>query len=139
VLGERPAPEDAAPPLEIDLEVLLPLVSRALVHELGALAPHGRGNEPPLFAATDVALAGPPRAVGRGQDHLQVELRQGRTVLKAIGFGLGARATALAQDAAWARLDIAFRPIISRWSGAETVELELRDLRPSAGVPAPAA
>jgi single-stranded-DNA-specific exonuclease len=129
VLAEAPPPEDAGPPLEIDAEVGLTAVSRALVAELDRFAPWGRGNEPPLFAASGVSLAAAPRVVGSRQDHLQLLLRQEGAVLKGIGFGLGARAAALLDAGREARLDVAFRPQVSRWSGAETVEVEVKDLR----------
>jgi len=129
VLAERPASEDATAPLEIDATLTLPEVSRALVSELDGLSPFGRGNAAPLFAARGVALVGSPRVVGKAQEHLQVQLRQGSTVMKAIGFGLGKLAPALMDAGSGARLDLAFRPTISRFTGAEVVEAELKDLR----------
>lgn len=125
------AAPDVAPggsaPLEIDAGLEIRHCSRALVEELRKLEPHGRGNEAPLFAARDVTLAAPPRLVGRNADHLSLLVRQGETVLKAVGFGLGKSAAAL-ERAGSAPLAIAYRPFISRWQGEESLELELRDL-----------
>ena len=61
-LAEEAEPLDAAPPLEIDLQLTLSQVSRALVTELDGFSPWGRGNTPPLFAAHGVSVAGSPRA-----------------------------------------------------------------------------
>jgi single-stranded-DNA-specific exonuclease len=129
VLAGAAAPEpEGEAPLEIDAGLEIRHVSKALVHDLGRLAPHGIGNEAPLFAADGLRLAAPPRLVGRNADHLSLLVRQGDTVLKAVGFGLGKRAASL-DRAQGAPLAIAFRPFISRWKGEETVELEIHDAR----------
>jgi single-stranded-DNA-specific exonuclease len=123
------APPGEEAPLAIDARVELRHCSRALVEELARLEPHGRENEPPLFAAEGLALASAPRLVGRNREHLSVLVRQGETVLKAIGFGLGRAAVELERAAGAGPLAAAFRPIVNRWQGAATVELELRDVR----------
>lgn len=117
----------SAAPLEIDLRLPIGECSRALVAELARLGPHGRGNEAPLFATGDIELAAAPRLVGRNAEHLSLLVRQGRTVLRAVGFGLGKEAAALEAHGG-RRLAIAFRPFLSRWQGEESVELELCDL-----------
>ena len=68
-----------------------------------ALAPFGHGNPPPLFAAWNVEVAGPPMVWN--DKHLKVMVRQnGRTLgLKAWNFA--PRVAALAPGA---RVDIAF-------------------------------
>lgn len=141
VLAEtHAAPAERAAPLEIDLAVALPQVSSAVVRELDRLAPYGRGNEPPLFAAHDVRLAAAPRACGKTGDHLQLLFRQDRTVVRAIGFGLGKRAAGIEAAAADGRapLEVAFRPVISQYTGEEQVELEIRDVRASRSAACPA-
>jgi single-stranded-DNA-specific exonuclease len=130
VLAERGgALEDRSPPLEIDLAVALPSLSCDVVRDLDRLEPYGCGNEPPLLAARDLAVVTRPRRVGRGSEHLSLEVREGRSVLRTIGFGLGPRADAIEAAGREGRVDLAFRPIISRFGGGERLELEVRDIR----------
>jgi single-stranded-DNA-specific exonuclease len=122
------APAAAEPePLEIDLELGLGELSHGLIRELDRLGPHGKDNRAPVFSASGLRLAAPPRVVGRDSRHVQLTLRQGGCVRRAIGFRLADRVPEL-QDAEHG-INAAFRPIISRFRGNESVELELVDVR----------
>ncbi len=86
-----------------------------------SLAPFGHGNPPPLFAALNVEVAGPP-AVWK-EKHLKVMVRQnGRTLaLKAWNF-----AERAAELPAGGRVDVAFRLEEDSYSGWAAV---LKDVR----------
>lgn len=96
-------PEDLVPRLEIDAVLEFREITDSAVSDVFALAPFGHGNPPPLFAATNVEVSGPP-AVWK-EKHLKVLARQnGRTVsLKAWNF-----AERAGELPAGARVDIAF-------------------------------
>lgn len=117
----------AAPVSELaaDAELDLSQVVRPLVRDLGRLAPFGEGNPEPLFVLRDVAVAGEPRRMGGEGAHLAFHVRSATSSLRAVAFGRGAEAEALRG----ARLDLAVRPVIHAFRGAEEVELEVRDLR----------
>jgi len=96
-------PEDFLPRVETDAVVELRDITDRAVAEVFRLAPFGHGNPPPLFAALDAEVAGPP--VVWNEKHLKLLVRQnGRTlVLKAWNF-----AERAAELPARARVDIAF-------------------------------
>jgi single-stranded-DNA-specific exonuclease len=95
--------EDFLPRMDVDAVVDLGDLTETGVQEILALAPFGNGNPPPLLAALDVEVAGPP--VAMKEKHLRVMVRQnGRTlVLKAWNFA--GRAGEMPPGA---RVDIAF-------------------------------
>jgi single-stranded-DNA-specific exonuclease len=99
----RLAPEDFLPEVAIDGVVELREIDERSAKEVFALSPFGHGNPPPVFAAWNVEVAGPP--VVWSEKHLKVMVRQdGRTLaLKAWNFA--PRAAALAPGT---RVDIAF-------------------------------
>jgi single-stranded-DNA-specific exonuclease len=101
--ASRLRPEDFEPVVEVDAVISLSDLSERSIDSVFSLAPFGHGNPPPLFAALDVEIAGPP-AVWK-EKHLKVMVRQkGRTlVLKAWNFA--ARA---AEFIPGARMDLAF-------------------------------
>jgi single-stranded-DNA-specific exonuclease len=96
--------EDFLPRMDVDAVVDLGDLTETGVQEILALAPFGNGNPPPLVAARDVEVAGPP--VAMKEKHLRVMVRQnGRTlVLKAWNFA--GRAGEMPPGA---RVDIAFK------------------------------
>ena len=97
------APRISCPRVDIDAVLELREISERSVEDVFALAPFGHGNPPPLFAALDVEVAGPPAPWWR--KHLKLMVRQnGRTLaLKAWNF-----AERAADLSAAPRLDIAF-------------------------------
>ncbi|MGO9256416.1 MAG: single-stranded-DNA-specific exonuclease RecJ [Bryobacteraceae bacterium] len=114
-------PEDLLPAAEIDAVLELREIDERSVGAIFGLAPFGHGNPPPLFAALDVEVAGPP-ALWK-EKHLKVMVRQdGRTLaLKAWNF-----AGRAAELPAGARVDVAFTLDEDSYSGWAAV---LRDVR----------
>jgi single-stranded-DNA-specific exonuclease len=99
----RLKPEDLVPQIEVDAAVELNEIGNQCVHELFALAPFGHGNPPPLLAALDVEVAGPPRVLK--EKHLRVMVRQNRRTLVLKAWNFAGRAAELTQGS---RIDIAF-------------------------------
>jgi single-stranded-DNA-specific exonuclease len=81
---ERLSGELLEPCLEIDAEVLLDEVDAGMLEQYEALAPFGMGNPQPLFALRGVTAGSPPRVLK--EKHLQLALRQGRALSRAIWF-----------------------------------------------------
>lgn len=124
--------DDFIPLLEIDAEVKLSALSKPLISELARLYPHGEGNPLPLFAATNVKIAGQPRRVGAQGQHLSFYVRQGDTTIKAIAFGMGEAYDISALGGQNGRLhSIAFTPKLNNWQDQESVELEVKDIKAS--------
>jgi single-stranded-DNA-specific exonuclease len=99
----RLRPEDLVAELQIDAAVELSELDDDSVGQVLELAPFGNGNQPPLFAALNVEVAGPPSPLG--DKHLKVMVRQhGRSlILKAWNFAARAQELQLG-----ARIDAAF-------------------------------
>ncbi|HTM21736.1 MAG TPA: single-stranded-DNA-specific exonuclease RecJ [Kofleriaceae bacterium] len=107
---------------EADAQVALGDVDLRLAEELGALAPFGKENEPPLLVARGLHVVD-SRRVGDGS-HLKLELADGRGDRRsAIGFGLGDQ-----DPGPGAQVSVSFSPTASTWKGQRRVELELRAL-----------
>ncbi|MDR4505389.1 MAG: DHHA1 domain-containing protein [Candidatus Scalindua sp.] len=83
--------ENLIPTLHIDLEIELSALSKAVLHELGRLSPHGEGNPVPVFAARGVSIVGQVRRFGVQGQHSNFYVRQGDTTCRAVAFGLGMR------------------------------------------------
>ena len=121
--------------LTIDAEVTFQDLTKSAVNELDKLGPFGQQNRRPLFAATHVELAEPPRKMGGGERHLSLKLRQFGRTIRAVAFGKGDWADEI--SAVDGPLSIAFAPNINRYRGMESVQLQLLDWQSPENAPAP--
>ncbi len=115
----------------VDSELPLSSIGRPLVDELAMLAPHGAGNPAPVFASTQLRMAGPPRLMGKKGEHMNINVLQGGVSLRAVGFGMGDRVPDLMQ--AREGCDAAYSLELNDWQGRQSIELHLKDIRPSGG------
>ncbi|HQU30275.1 MAG: single-stranded-DNA-specific exonuclease RecJ [Planctomycetia bacterium] len=113
--------------LNIDAEITLSMVSKAVVAELGRLSPHGEGNPIPLFAVTNVKIVGQPRRIGSKGQHLSFYVKQGEVAVRAVAFGMGEQIDRLKQNGRTCSL--AFAVKINTWMDGEQLELEVKDIR----------
>ena len=120
-------PSEMVSELSLEAEVALDELDRTLLAELDRLGPCGRGNSQPLFLARALSVAGAPRVMGQLGQHLSFYVRGGEApALKAVAFGSGALAGSLAGP-----LDLAFLPMVNRWQGRESIELNVKAIRQS--------
>ena len=108
--------------------------TKRAVAEIFALAPFGHGNPPPLFAALDVEIAGPP--VVMKEKHLRLMVRQNGRTLTLKAWNFAARAAEMAPGA---RVDIAFTLEEDAYSAARGYPgwcAVLRDVRERAALSA---
>ncbi len=108
------------PQLQLDAEIMLSDLSERLCDEMARLEPFGIANREPLFGVRGVAL---DRTRVVGDDHLQVTLRAGASVVDGIGFGFGKQAPIRGSA-----VRAAFLPEIDLWGGRRRVRIRLRDL-----------
>lgn len=123
-------PEDFLPQMSIDAVIELRDINERTVQDIFSLAPFGHSNQPPLFAALNVEIAGVPAVWS--EKHLKVMMRQnGRTLaLKAWNF-----ATRAGEFAPGTQFDIAFSLEEDAYSAARGFPgwcAVLRDVRPAA-------
>jgi single-stranded-DNA-specific exonuclease len=115
------------PELRIDGEIILSLLTPAIVAEIERLGPFGHGNARPMLCASNVTLAEPPKLIGSGGRHLALRLRQHNTTVRGVAFGGGEWAAELAR--ANGPVHVAFRPVINSFAGRCTVEAHVADWR----------
>src|SRR5262249_51214102 len=118
------SPEHLERVLIIDAEVPLGVLSLRVVEEIDRLEPYGAGNPKPLLLASRLEVVGQPRIVGDQKNHLQLRLRQGDVVMKAIAWNLAERGQVLM---AGTPCSIVFHPSINEWNNRREVQLEIRD------------
>ncbi len=110
--------------LTIDAEIPLGVLSLAVVNEIEMLEPHGISNPRPLLLATGLEVVGEPRPVGEKKNHLQLRLRQGDHICKAIAWNLAEMGRGIAVGS---RLSAVFSPSINEWRDRREVQLEIKD------------
>jgi single-stranded-DNA-specific exonuclease len=119
--------DDLVPELRVDIEVPLSAATDDLESLLRHLEPFGPGNPAPVFVARGVSVTGVPRTMGKDNSHLKLRLADGVAELDAIGWGMGARAAALA---AGGPVDIVFRLERDEYKGESRLQAKLADIRP---------
>jgi single-stranded-DNA-specific exonuclease len=110
--------------LVIDDEVALRELSYSVVAEIEKLEPYGIGNPRPMLFSGGVEVLGQPRPVGEQRNHLQLRVKQGDVVLKAIAWNLAERGQALL---AGTHCSIVYHPTINEWNNHREVQLEIKD------------
>ncbi|MCD8282441.1 MAG: single-stranded-DNA-specific exonuclease RecJ [Prevotella sp.] len=80
------------PVLDIDCEIDFKDINRKLLNELKRLAPFGASNPKPRFCTHHVYDYGTSKVVGRGQEHIKLELVDSKssTVVGGMAFGQSA-------------------------------------------------
>ncbi|MCX6022693.1 MAG: single-stranded-DNA-specific exonuclease RecJ, partial [Chloroflexi bacterium] len=112
--------------LDVDAIVRFDALTKQALPALETLAPYGLGNAEPLFCTTGVEAKG-VRTMGATGAHLQMHLKDGRTLWRAVGFNLGER---LAEFDGL--VDVVYSLETDWWQGTRTVRLNLKDVRPAA-------
>jgi len=113
--------EDLLPTLEIDAEVQPAAVTKELAVELKRLEPFGAGNPEPVLMLRNMTVI-EKRVVG--ERHLRLRLTREKCSFTAIAFRMADREIS-------GPIDIAFFPEINEWQGSSSVQLRIKDLRPT--------
>jgi single-stranded-DNA-specific exonuclease len=116
--GVGPRTKVVAPELEVELAAL----ELQLLDEYEKLGPFGMENPIPLLVARKVQPAGQPRLLK--EKHVQVQLRQGQSTVKAIWFN----APATLPPAPW---DVVFELSRNAYQGNVSLQLQIKHLRAS--------
>ena len=120
--------EDLRPQLDIDLVARFSALDARAMGQIEALEPFGMKNPRPVFASYGVRMLPGSRPVGGNGEHLKLDLEQGGTRLGGIAFRLGGRFEELRRAP---KLDAAFSLGWNEWQGTKSLQLEVKDLRPS--------
>ena len=122
-------PEQTQQTLDIDLEIDFNHIGKRLLNELKKLAPHGPGNEKPLFLTRNVYDYGTSKVVGRHQEHIKLELVDSKSavVLNGIAFGQSDAARYIKSKRSF---DIVYTIEENTYKRGE-VQLQIEDISPS--------
>ena len=122
-------PEQTQQTLDIDMELDFHSINKRLLNELKRLAPHGPGNEKPLFLTRNVYDYGTSKVVGRHQEHIKLELVDSKSavVMNGIAFGQSAAARYIKSKRSF---DIVYTIEENTYKRGE-VQLQIEDISPS--------
>ncbi len=86
--------EQAIPTIDIDAELSFRDINRRFQNDLRRMRPYGPDNEKPVFCTRNVYDYGTSKVVGRDQEHIKLELVDGKssTVMNGIAFGQSSQA-----------------------------------------------
>jgi single-stranded-DNA-specific exonuclease len=126
----RLSPDDLRPGYTVDAVTSFADIGDASVQDVLALGPFGFGNPLPIFCATQVEVAAPPKTLKDGK-HLNVVLRQGGRTLVSKAWNFGDRVGLFEVGS---KLDVLFQledDPYSRKRGYGSWCMSLKDARPS--------
>jgi single-stranded-DNA-specific exonuclease len=115
--------EDMIPKLEIDARLTGKEASLALFNELSVLEPFGMDNRKPVFAMERVLVK--DQRILKGK-HLKLNIEVDGQRFDAIGFGMS-------DGVDYEIVDLAFTLDENEWREKKTLQLMLKDIRPSGG------
>jgi single-stranded-DNA-specific exonuclease len=119
--------QDLEPVLAIDSELRMRHLNWDVYRLVQEVGPFGVGNPTPTFLIPGLR---PVDARCTAKDHLRLKFKaDDGAVIDGFGFGLGACADWIMERA---RIDVAFELSSSHFSGFETIELRVRDVREAA-------
>ncbi len=114
----------------VDAELDFSEIKGPFFKSLERMRPFGPGNMTPIFMTRNVVDAGGSKAVGNGK-HLKLKLLQkmsGPATQDAIAFGKGEFAKDFQNGQPF---DIVYTLERNEWQGRSTIQLNVRDLKPS--------
>ncbi len=117
-----------APCLNLDAEAPLAMLTLGLMKDIARLEPYGAENPKPKFVTGGLEIAEAPRKIGQNERHLSFRVRQGKTLMRAVAFGMSDRLDELMS--AGGRCSLVYSPIINEWQGRRSVELNVADFQP---------
>ena len=119
--------KDLEPTIYLDGEIKLEEINTRFMTFLEKLSPFGPKNMRPKFGAFHLDVDGIPKIIGNG-DHIRFKVKSGNKSFPVIGFNLAHKYEDLINKHP---IDLAFVIEINRWRGQETIQLNVRDIRPS--------
>lgn len=124
--------EQMTPRVEVDLEMGFDHINIEFFRRLNQFQPYGPLNLAPVFLTRNVEDTGNGRVVGAGGEHLKLELCSeltGTATIPAIAFGLGNMKDIICNRTP---VDIVYTIEINEFRGTRILQLNIKDIRPSA-------
>ena len=118
--------DEIIPIINIDAKINLSDVSRETVESLKQLEPFGEGNKMPIFAFKNLKIDS-IRSLSEGK-HIKMTLKDGNSVVNAIGFNLGYLAD---EYRIGDKIDVVGTLEINSFNGVDNLQINLKDLMKS--------
>ena len=118
--------DEIIPIINIDAKINLSDVSRETVESLKQLEPFGEGNKMPIFAFKNLKIDS-IRSLSEGK-HIKMTLKDGNSVVNAIGFNLGYLAD---EYRIGDKIDVVGTLEINSFNGVENLQINLKDVMKS--------
>lgn len=118
--------DEIIPIINIDAKINLSDVSRETVESLKQLEPFGEGNKMPIFAFKNLKIDS-IRSLSEGK-HIKMTLKDGNSVVNAIGFNLGHLAD---EYRIGDKIDVVGTLEINSFNGVDNLQINLKDVMKS--------
>lgn len=118
--------DEIIPIINIDAKINLSDVSRETVESLKQLEPFGEGNKMPIFAFKNFKIDS-IRSLSEGK-HIKMTLKDGNSVVNAIGFNLGYLAD---EYRIGDKIDVVGTLEINSFNGVDNLQINLKDVMKS--------
>jgi len=127
VIASTISPDLLIPEIVIDAELTLKDITPSFYNILCQMEPFGPENPRPLFVVKNVIDTGYSKIVK--EDHLRFSVRQHKTTLTGIGFGMADKYKLLQN---FKPIDIVFKIDENEWNGEKNLQMRVVDVRASA-------
>ena len=118
--------DEIVPIINVDAKINLNEVSRDTVESLKQLEPFGEGNKTPIFALKNLKVDS-IRSLSEGK-HIKMTLKDGNSVVNAIGFNLGYLAD---EYRIGDKIDVVGTLEINSFNGVDSLKINLKDVMKS--------
>lgn len=114
---------DIVPVINIDAKIDFSAINKDMLESLKQLEPFGEGNKMPVFVFKNLKIDS-IRALSEGK-HLKLTLKEGNTVVNAIGFNIGSLAD---EYRIGDRIDVVGVLEINNFNGVESLQINIKDI-----------
>lgn len=118
--------DEIIPIINIDGKINLSDINREIVESLKQLEPYGEGNKTPIFVFKNLKIDS-IRALSEGK-HIKMTLKDGNTIINAIGFNLGYLAD---EYRIGDKLDVVGTLEINSFNGVDSLQIGIKDVMKS--------
>ena len=118
--------DEIIPIINIDAKINLIEINKEMVASLKQLEPFGEGNKTPIFAFKNLKIDS-IRALSEGK-HIKMTLKDGNTIVNAIGFNLGYLAD---EYRIGDKIDVVGTLEINSFNGVDNLQINIKDVMKS--------
>ena len=101
-------------------------ITNKLYRILNQLAPFGPKNSSPIFISKNVVDSGYTKRIGKGKDHLRINIKHINRFISGIGFGMGRFFKKIQEHPSF---DICYSIEENEWNGKKSLQLRIKDIK----------